>query len=68
MGEMSDRVIDATKETASDALESGKQIAHDAADTAKGKRTRPEARSWRRTCRTGLRSPPAAASQSAPAR
>jgi len=35
MGEMSNKVIDATKATASDALESGKQIAHDAADTAK---------------------------------
>ena len=31
MGEMSDKVIDAAKETASDALESGKQIAPDAA-------------------------------------
>ena len=35
MGEMSDKVIDAAKDTASDALESGKQIAADAADTAK---------------------------------
>lgn len=35
MGEMSDKVIDAAKETASDALESSKQIAADAADSAK---------------------------------
>jgi len=34
MGEMSDRVIDAAKETATDALESGKQVAREAADTA----------------------------------
>jgi gas vesicle protein len=35
MGEMSDRVIDAAKETAGDALESTKQVAQDAADSAK---------------------------------
>ena len=34
MGEMSDRVVDAAKETATDALESGKQVARDAADSA----------------------------------
>jgi hypothetical protein len=35
MGEMSDRVVDAAKETASDAVERGKQVAQDAAETAK---------------------------------
>jgi gas vesicle protein len=35
MGEMSDRVVDTAKETASDAVERGKQVAHEAADTAK---------------------------------
>jgi len=35
MGDMSDKMIDAARETASDALESGKQIAHEAADAAK---------------------------------
>ena len=35
MGEMSDRMIDAAKETAGDALASTKQVAHDAADSAK---------------------------------
>ena len=35
LGELSDSVIGAAKETASDALESGKQIAHEAADAAK---------------------------------
>jgi uncharacterized protein DUF3618 len=35
MGEMSDRVVDAAKETASDALERGKQVAQEAAQTAK---------------------------------
>ena len=35
MGEMSDRVVDAAKETASDAVERGKQVAHEAAETAK---------------------------------
>ena len=34
MGEMSDRVVDAAKETATDALESGKQVVRDAADSA----------------------------------
>ncbi len=34
MGEMSDRVVEAAKETATDALESGKQVAREAADTA----------------------------------
>lgn len=35
MGEMSDRVVDAAKETASDAMERGKQVAQEAATTAK---------------------------------
>jgi gas vesicle protein len=34
MGEMSDRVVDAAKETAGDAVERGKQVAQDAAHTA----------------------------------
>jgi len=34
MGEVSDKVIDAAKETASDALESGKQVAKDASENA----------------------------------
>jgi gas vesicle protein len=34
MGEMSDRVVDAAKETAGDAVERGKQVAQDAAQTA----------------------------------
>jgi gas vesicle protein len=34
MGEMSDKVIDAAKDTAGDALESGIQVAQDAADSA----------------------------------
>jgi hypothetical protein len=35
MGEMSDRVVDAAKQTASDAVERGKQVAEEAAETAK---------------------------------
>jgi gas vesicle protein len=35
MGEMSDKVIDAAKETASEAFESGKQVAHGAAGDAR---------------------------------
>jgi gas vesicle protein len=35
MGEMSDRVVDAAKETASDAVERGKQVAQEATETAK---------------------------------
>ena len=35
MGEMSDRVVDAAKETANDAVERGKQVAEEAAGTAK---------------------------------
>jgi hypothetical protein len=35
MGEMSDRVVDAAKETASDAVERGKHVAQEAAETAK---------------------------------
>jgi Protein of unknown function (DUF3618) len=35
MGVMSDRVVDAAKETASDAVERGKQVAQEAAETAK---------------------------------
>jgi len=35
MGEMSDRVVEAAKETAGDAVERGKQVAQDAAETAK---------------------------------
>jgi gas vesicle protein len=34
MGEMSDRVVDAVKETAGDAVASAKQVAHDTADSA----------------------------------
>jgi gas vesicle protein len=34
LGEMSDRVVDAAKETASDAVERGKQVAQEAAETA----------------------------------
>jgi gas vesicle protein len=34
MGEMSDKIIDAAKDTAGDALESSKQVAQDAADSA----------------------------------
>src|SRR3954452_16649410 len=36
LGGASDRVIDAAKETASDALESGKRVAREAAESAKG--------------------------------
>ena len=35
VGEMSDRVVEAAKETAGDAVERGKQVAQDAAQTAK---------------------------------
>jgi hypothetical protein len=35
MGDISDRVLDAAKDTAGDALERGKQVAQDAAETAK---------------------------------
>ena len=35
MGEMSDRLVDAAKETAGDAVERGKQVAQEAAETAK---------------------------------
>jgi gas vesicle protein len=35
MGEMSDRLVDAAKETASDAVERGKQVAQETAETAK---------------------------------
>jgi len=35
LGEISDRVVDAAKETASDAVERGKQVAQEAAETAK---------------------------------
>jgi len=35
MGEMSDRVVEAAKETAGDAVERGKQVAQDAAETVK---------------------------------
>jgi gas vesicle protein len=35
MGEMSDRVVDAAKQTASDAVERGKHVAQEAAETAK---------------------------------
>jgi gas vesicle protein len=35
MGEMSDRLVEAAKETAGDAVERGKQVAQDAAETAK---------------------------------
>jgi hypothetical protein len=35
IGEMSDRVVDAAKETASDAVERGKQVAQEAAESAK---------------------------------
>ena len=35
MGEMSDRLVEAAKETAGDAVERGKQVAQDAAGTAK---------------------------------
>ena len=35
MGEMSDRLVDAAKETASDAVERGKQVAQEAAETVK---------------------------------
>ena len=35
MGDMSDRLIDAAKETAGDAVERGKQVAQDATDAAK---------------------------------
>jgi hypothetical protein len=35
MGEMSDRVVEAAKETAGDAVERGKQVAQEAAETAK---------------------------------
>jgi hypothetical protein len=34
MGEMSDRIVNAAKETAGDAVERGKQVAQDAAETA----------------------------------
>jgi hypothetical protein len=35
MGEISDRVVDAAKDTAGDAVERGKQVAQDVAETAK---------------------------------
>ena len=35
MGEMSDRLVDAAKETAGDAVERGKEVAQEAAETAK---------------------------------
>lgn len=35
MGEMSDRLVEAAKETAGDAVERGKQVAQDAVETAK---------------------------------
>jgi hypothetical protein len=35
LGQMSDRLVEAAKETAGDAVERGKQVAQDAADTAK---------------------------------
>jgi len=35
LGEASDRVVDAAKETASDAIQSGKKVVYDAADSAK---------------------------------
>jgi len=35
MGEMSDRLVDAAKETAGDAVERGKQVAQEAVETAK---------------------------------
>jgi gas vesicle protein len=35
LGDMSDRVVDAAKETASDAVERGKQVADDAVETAR---------------------------------
>ena len=35
MGEVSDRVVDAAKDTAGDAVERGKQVAQDVAETAK---------------------------------
>jgi hypothetical protein len=35
LGDMSDRLIDAAKETAGDAVERGKQVAHDATEAAK---------------------------------
>ena len=35
MGELSDRVMDAAKDTATEAVERGKQVAQDAAETAK---------------------------------
>ena len=35
MGQMSDRLVEAAKETAGDAVERGKQVAQDAAETAK---------------------------------
>jgi hypothetical protein len=35
MGEISDRVVDAAKDTAGDAVERGKQVAQEAAETAK---------------------------------
>ena len=35
LGEMSDRVVEAAKETAGDAVERGKQVAQDAVETAK---------------------------------
>jgi gas vesicle protein len=35
LGQMSDRLVEAAKETAGDAVERGKQVAQDAAETAK---------------------------------
>ena len=40
MGEIADRVVDAAKDTTGDAVERGKQVAQDAAQTAMGRRAR----------------------------
>ena len=60
MGEVSDRFIDAAKETAGDAVERGKQVAQEAAETAR-KAAATRARNWQRIYETVPRSQPAAA-------
>ena len=63
MGEMSDRLVEAAKETAGDAVERGKQVAQDAAETAK-ESGREQGRSSQRTCRNEHRKRRAAAPSS----
>ena len=60
MGEMSDRLVDAAKETAGDAVERGKQVAQEAAETAKdsGREQSQERSEVRIRIRRGAFAPP----------